>query len=1072
MRGASLARICALALALAAQPIGSGAHAEAVSPAELVSSAEPVPPAAPVRIGDALTLEGWSVSAAPGSRALVTCEAGEHGSAIRVDYDMGRAGSFVILRKTVDLALPGNFAFSFRLRGEAPRATLEFKVVDGAENVWWRRYPDFAFAPAWQPMVVRRSRLLHAWGPRNGGGPREARAVEIALNGGAGGAGTFWVDRLVLEPREPAVPDGQVPAVSASSFRPGFEPARVADGSPATGWKSAPQPGLQWLQLDFGRAREYGGFAIDWDAVDYAVAYEVQASSDGNEWRTVHRTSTGTGGRDYVYTPDAESRYVRLALEGSSRGRGFGVADVAVEPVEFSESPNAFFAAIAREAPPGWYPKYLRGEQTYWTVVGLDRDSEEALVNEEGMVEVGRAFSVEPFLYTRGSLVTWHDVEIRQELADGVLPVPTVEWRRGGLGLRVTAFVAGERGAATLYLRYRVENHGGRRMHPRLFLAVRPFQVLPPWQALNIQGGVASVHELRFDGRAVWVDRRRAIVPLGRPASFGAATFEDGRIGEFLVLGETPEQAEVSDPFGFASGALAYDFSLSPGAAGEVALAVPLHGLSPEPLPAGTVAGVATLQAEVERAWRRRLGPVELLLPPGAASLARTARSTVAYILVNRDGAGLQPGSRTYARSWIRDGAMSSEALLQMGLASEVRRFLRWYARHQAPDGRIPCCIDARGPDWTPEHDAEGAFVYALGEYYRYARDARLVQELWPNVVRAVEHVERLRAERMTPAWRTPEQRAYFGLLPESISHEGYSGRPVHSYWDDFFALRGLKDAAALAAVVGDGERAGRFARLRDDFRATLLDSLAATMEERGLDYLPGSVELGDFDPTSTSIAVVPGGELERLPADAVRRTFERYWEEIETRIAGVWGGEAYSPYELRNVGTFLRLGWRERAHALLDLMMQGRRPAAWNAWAEVVWRDRTLPRFIGDMPHTWVGAGFVQSVRALLAFEREADQALVLAAGVKPSWLAAGVGVRRLPTHWGVLDYTMQSAGPDTVRVRLGGDLVVPPGRIVITSPLDRPIVAATVDGRPVAALQRDALAVDAVPAEVELRY
>ncbi len=156
MRGASLARICALALALAGPPIGSGAHAE------LVSSAEPVPPAAPVRIGDALTLEGWSVSAAPGSRALVTCEAGEHGSAIRVDYDMGRAGSFVILRKTVDLALPENFAFSFRLRGEAPRATLEFKVVDGAENVWWRRYPDFAFAPAWQPMVVRRSRLLHA----------------------------------------------------------------------------------------------------------------------------------------------------------------------------------------------------------------------------------------------------------------------------------------------------------------------------------------------------------------------------------------------------------------------------------------------------------------------------------------------------------------------------------------------------------------------------------------------------------------------------------------------------------------------------------------------------------------------------------------------------------------------------------------------------------------------------------------------------------------------------------------------------------------------------------------------
>jgi hypothetical protein len=41
-----------------------------------------------------------------------------------------------------------------------------------------------------------------------------------------------------------------------------------------------------------------------------------------------------------------------------------------------------------------------------------------------------------------------------------------------------------------------------------------------------------------------------------------------------------------------------------------------------------------------------------------------------------------------------------------------------------------------------------------------------------------------------------PEKRAFFGLLPESISHEGYAKRAVHSFWDDLFALRGLQDAA------------------------------------------------------------------------------------------------------------------------------------------------------------------------------------------------------------------------------------------------------------------------------------
>jgi hypothetical protein len=81
-----------------------------------------------------------------------------------------------------------------------------------------------------------------------------------------------------------------------------------------------------------------------------------------------------------------------------------------------------------------------------------------------------------------------------------------------------------------------------------------------------------------------------------------------------------------------------------------------------------------------------------------------------------------------------------------------------------------------------------------------------------------------------------------------------------------------------------------------------------------------------------------------------------------------------------RNVGAFVRLGQKERALALLDYFVGDQRPAGWNQWAEIVWRDPAAPRFIGDMPHTWVGAGFNRSVRSMLAYERESDRALVLA--------------------------------------------------------------------------------------------
>ncbi len=68
--------------------------------------------------------------------------------------------------------------------------------------------------------------------------------------------------------------------------------------------------------------------------------------------------------------------------------------------------------------------------------------------------------------------------------------------------------------------------------------------------------------------------------------------------------------------------------------------------------------------------------------------------------------------------------------------------------------------------------------------------------------------METLRSQRLTPEYQTPEKRACYGLLPESMSHEGYMAHPVHAYWDDFWALRGFKDAAAMAEILGD-RRAG-----------------------------------------------------------------------------------------------------------------------------------------------------------------------------------------------------------------------------------------------------------------------
>src|SRR5205823_4364449 len=180
-------------------------------------------------------------------------------------------------------------------------------------------------------------------------------------------------------------------------------------------------------------------------------------------------------------------------------------------------------------------------------------------------------------------------------------------------------------------------------------------------------------------------------------------------------------------------------------------------------------------------------------------------------------------------------------------------------------------CVDRRGSDPVAEHDSEGELVWLAADHLRLTGDTLTARATWPHVRAAIDYLDTLRSQRRTAAWRAPDGGRYFGLLPPSISHEGYSAKPMHSYWDDFFAIKGLGDAAQLAAMLGHADEAKRFAAERDDLREDVLVSIRGIIGfQQGGDYIPGSVELNDFDPTSTTIAIAPGGELEHLPDSTV----------------------------------------------------------------------------------------------------------------------------------------------------------------------------------------------------------
>jgi hypothetical protein len=311
-----------------------------------------------------------------------------------------------------------------------------------------------------------------------------------------------------------------------------------------------------------------------------------------------------------------------------------------------------------------------------------------------------------------------------------------------------------------------------------------------------------------------------------------------------------------------------------------------------------------------------------------------------------------------------------------------------------------------------------------------------------------------------------------YGLLPESISHEGYWDVPRHSYWDDFFALRGLKDATTIARVLGDRNRESEYAAERDGFQKDLYASMRQAMRNTGVDYIPGCAELGDFDATSTTIGVIPGGELGNIPEPQLRNTFDRYYKFIVDREARNTY-ENYTPYETRTIGTFVLLGQKDRAEGALKFFMKDRRPPEWNQWGEVVWRDRSTPKFIGDMPHTWVGSDFIRSVLTLFLYERERDTAVVLAAGIPDSWVrdSTGITVENIRTYAGSITYTIRSTGR-RVTVNVSGGVDFAQTRLVVSSPLSNRVRGATVNGKRARVARKAEVEIRNLPARVEFTY
>lgn len=810
-------------------------------------------------------------------------------------------------------------------------------------------------------------------------------------------------------------------------------------------WGQAWIPGggqSQNLIIDLQRHRALNGVRVGWGGLAPIQAH-LAVSADRENWYEVGEIRRDTGTFDMLSSACLDTRYLRLTVAAPLPQESVAVNELALlRPIQGS-APLLCYACAAARAQPGLYPDTLRRRQVYWTVVGQPGDTCESLLDEYGTVEpVAGGSSMTPFLCLDCKVLSALDAAaVTQGLVDGALPLPSVAWHLPEATLTVESLIQGSVTDSVNVVRYTVTNtNTSRTLSGELFLAVRPIQVNPVWQ----HGGLAEIRELACvaDGSnlSVRVNGRDMYIALSPPDEAGVCPFDEGDIAEFIRRDVLPTATAVSNTQAQVSGAISYRFDLAPGASRQVVVGMPLHGtrdalnrlLHDE---AGQmVAPGAAFDGLLQRsrdAWHARLERVVVDLPD--RDLTQMLRAQTGWMLINSDGPALEPGSRNYKRVWIRDGAFIAAALLRMGQSEAVRDFLDWYAARVQPDGLAPPILNPdgsvyRGLGDNREYDSQGEFVFAIMEYYRFTHDRAFLLRHFDAVQRALRHLEELRTRTLRPddCAGDPLRARYAGILPASISHEGYA-TPVHSYWDDWFALKGWKDGRAAALALGHADTAAWAGEQYGLLRSSLRASLARTMDEARIGFIPGCAELADRDPSSTSVAFFPCEEDDLLPRRELEATYEDYYGELVARTQPGWEGVS-TPYEARNANALVRLDAAPRAQFLLRMLLAGRRPASWQHVAEVLPANPRQGVYIGDMPHSWAGADLVTAVRNLLVYEQ--GERLVLLAGIPEAWVvdASGVRVERLPTYFGALDLTAREQ-EHQLRVEVHGDVSAPGG-------------------------------------------
>ena len=425
-----------------------------------------------------------------------------------------------------------------------------------------------------------------------------------------------------------------------------------------------------------------------------------------------------------------------------------------------------------------------------------------------------------------------------------------------------------------------------------------------------------------------------------------------------------------------------------------------------------------------------------------------------------------------------RDQAYVVYAFDLAGMHDEAEHLLRVYCKDVKDVPKGPIAFDGRPLQlgmldnglWNSrpgQWDTQGENIWALVQHYKLSGNrAWLETTAYPYIRRAAEWIVGSRHRHMAEVKDRDDPR--YGLLEPGAMEVMEVGKGMHMYYLNGFAVLGLREAADAARSLGLDGDAARFTAEALDMKGCLHRSFERTFKRLALyeGHLFFGVEpegVGMYGFWAHNCLVWPCRAID--PQDPMLTATWRRMESMSNR----WGAGMHSegqggfwPYiGVDRAVSYLLRGEPDRA---LDYFCSYTDTAGGTlSWGEG-YSNLTA---MGDQPHFWADAQWVNLFRQLFAFED--GNSLWLTPALFRRWHEKDqrVSVSRLPTHFGELDLTIEPR-PDgrsiryEVRLTPRGDQGSRPLEKIVLSPRipgGRAIERVILDGRPLATFSRDAV-------------